>query len=73
MVMDLKNKREEIIFNPQTPGYAGTGESFMDFPYFPSFWNPRIMNKERVIITGIPEGGVSREFYLLKFISKENE
>ena len=71
--MDLESKKEAIIFHPKTPGYASSEGHFMDFPNFPSFWNPHIMTEDEVIITGTPKGRVWREFYLLTFIHPDIE
>jgi hypothetical protein len=73
IAMDLDSTKEVVIVHPQMPGYAGGNETFMDFPYFPSFWNPRIMTENRVIITGTPKGRVWREFYLLKLTMSDSK
>lgn len=73
IVMNLESKSEKVILHPKTPGYASSNESFMDFPYCPSFWEPNIMAGNNVIITGIPEGGFSREFFLLTIAPSDVE
>jgi len=73
ILMDLESKKETIIFHPKTPGYASSEGHFMDFPNFPSFWNPHIMTEDEVIITGTPKGRVWREFYLLTFTHPDIE
>jgi hypothetical protein len=67
ILMDLYTKKEVVILHPEMMGYAGSNGTFMDFPYFLSFWNPRFMAEDKVIITGTPKGRIWREFYLLDF------
>jgi len=71
IMMELQTEKELIILHPEMPGYASSNESFMDFPYFPSFWIPRFMVGNKVIFTGTPKGRVWREFYLLDFSQSE--
>jgi hypothetical protein len=67
ILMDLYTQKEVVILHPEMMGYAGSNGTFMDFPYFLSFWNPRFMAEDKVIITGTPKGRIWREFYLLDF------
>jgi hypothetical protein len=47
----------------------------VDFPYFPSFWNPRIMSLkgDRILLEAIPPGKDRREIYLLRLHRPEKE
>jgi hypothetical protein len=65
--MNLNTKKEVVILHPEMMGYEGSNGTFMDFPYFLSFWNPRFMADNKVIITGTPRGRIWRELYLLDF------
>ena len=69
--LDCETGQGGILFDPDTPGYVN-GLIPMDFPQFPAFWGAKIMSYEgtRIIISGVPEGKQSPEFYLLSF---ENE
>jgi hypothetical protein len=65
-VLDLQESLEFTAFNENTPGYV-SGMIPMDFPRYPSFWSPRITNKngEVVLLAGPPQGKESPEIYLL--------
>jgi hypothetical protein len=73
IAMDLDITNEVVVLRPGMPGYAGSNETFMDFPYFPSFWNASIMTENKAIITGTPQGRSWREFYLLKLKPSSGE
>lgn len=68
MFLDCDNDEEGVLFDPETQGYV-KGSIPMDFPPFPAFWEPKIMSYEgtRIVLSGIPEGKQSPEFYLLGF------
>ncbi len=72
-VVNLDRNEEKVVLNPSVPGYVSANESFMDFPYFPSFWNPNIMARNALVVTGIPEGRMTREFYLLEYTFSGDE
>lgn len=67
MVLDLVTGQEAVAFDDKTPGYA-TGLIPMDFPGFPSFWSPRIMDfdGQRVLLVGSPSGKETPEIFLLR-------
>jgi hypothetical protein len=66
LLLDTETGKEEIIYDKDTPGYV-SGLVPMDFPRFPAFWGPHIMNQEgtRILLSGIPEGKSDPEIYLL--------
>lgn len=66
--LDCETGEERVAFDRNTQGYV-SGLIPMDFPRFPAFWGPRIMDHdgERILLAGIPEGKQSPEIYLLSF------
>jgi hypothetical protein len=64
--LDLQTGEEIAAFSEETQGYV-KGPMPMDFPHFPSFWNPQIMNVsgDRILLVGPPQGKESPEIYLL--------
>lgn len=66
-MFELEMNKDEIIFDPQTPGYA-SGVFPMDFPRFPAFWMPNIVSHEadKVLLVGPPQGRETPEIYILE-------
>jgi hypothetical protein len=64
--LDLQTGEEIIAFSDKTQGYV-QGSAPMDFPQFPSFWRPQIINVtgDRILLVGPPQGKDSPEIYLL--------
>lgn len=72
LYVDLETGEGGVAFDRNTQGYV-SGLVPMDFPQFPAFWGPRIVDHEgaRILLAGIPEGKQSPEIYLLSFESKK--
>jgi len=66
MALNLLTGQEVVAFDDKTQGYI-TGMIPMDFPRFPSFWSPRIMDFDgnRVLLVGPPQGKEAPEIFLL--------
>jgi len=64
--LDLISGQETLAYSEKTDGYI-TGLMPMDFPNYPSFWMPHIMNfsGDRILLVGPPPGKESPEIYLL--------
>jgi hypothetical protein len=64
--LNLEKGEEIVAFSDKTQGYA-QGLMPMDFPHFPSFWRPQIVNAtgDRILLIGPPQGKESPEIYLL--------
>ncbi|GEM_PF-1058732 len=62
----VKGGEEEVIFSPQTPGYARSGLP-MTFPPYPAYFAPKIssFSGEQVLIVGTPKGKGHTEIYLV--------
>ena len=71
MMLDLETNQEYIIFDESIPGYV-KGLIPMDFPPLPSFWRPRITNRnaDKILIIGPP---VERESPDLYMVSREEK
>lgn len=71
MMRDLVTDQETVVFDENTPGYA-SGITPMDYPPFPSFWTPRIIDgaAKTVLLVGPPTGRESPEIYLLRLGEK---
>ncbi len=65
-IFDIQTGEAYTAFNENTDGYA-KGISPMDFPRFPSFWCPKILNQtgDRILLIGFPAGRTSPEIYML--------
>ncbi|MFC2160872.1 hypothetical protein ACFLRX_04390 [Acidobacteriota bacterium] len=65
-IFDIQKGMTSTAFNESTEGYA-QGISPMDFPKFPSFWCPKILNLSgnRVLLVGFPPGRTTPEIYML--------
>jgi hypothetical protein len=70
-LIDTDSGAEFVAFDRDTPGYVSALVP-MDFPGFPAFWGPHIMNHDGTIIllSGIPEGKNGPEIYLLNLGDK---
>jgi len=70
--LDLQTGKGGVLFDQKTQGYV-SGLIPMDFPLFPAFWGPRIMDHDgtRILLAGFPEGKQSPEIYLLSFEAKK--
>jgi hypothetical protein len=66
-MLSLNTDKDELLFDAQTSGYA-SGIFPMDFPRFPSFWMPEILNSnaERILLIGPPQGRETPEIYILE-------
>ncbi len=65
-IFDIQTGTDYTAFNENTDGYA-EGISPMDFPRFPSFWCPKILNLtgDRMLLVGFPPGRSTPEIYML--------
>ncbi len=66
VMLDLGSGKETIIFDEE----ASPDEkriSLLDFPQVPSFWTPKVLDfkGKKLILSGIPAGRNTPEFYLL--------
>jgi len=66
MILDLQDDTEQVVYDEETPGYV-EGITPMEFPPFPSFWNPRILSYDgkMALLVGPPSGKVTSEIYIL--------
>jgi hypothetical protein len=74
MLLDLSTGRETVAFDEETSGYIKDLIP-MDFPRFPAFWRPRIMNfsGDRILLMGPPKGKEKPEIYLLIMSAKQEK
>jgi len=66
MILNLQDNTERVAYNETTPGYV-EGMTPMEFPPYPSFWNPCILSSDgkRALLVGPPTGKETSEIYLL--------
>jgi Tol biopolymer transport system component len=66
MILDLLDNTERVAYSASTEGYV-EGITPMEFPPYPSFWNPKIMsfNGGIALLVGPPSGKNTSEIYLL--------
>ena len=71
MIFDLQDDTEEVAYNEKTKGYV-EGITPMEFPPYPSFWNPCFMSYEGdvALLVGPPSGKDTSEIFLLKIGAK---
>jgi len=71
MILDLQDDAERVAYDETTQGYL-EGITPMEFPPYPSFWNPCIIsfNGELALLVGPPMGKETSEIFLLKIGAK---
>lgn len=67
MIFNLQDDTEEVVYNDKTQGYV-EGITPMEYPPYPSFWNPSFMSSSGrfILLVGPPSGKEASEIFLLE-------
>ena len=71
MILNLEDNTEKVAYNETSQGYVN-GITPMEFPPYPSFWNPCILslNGTLALLVGPPSGKETSEIFLLEIGAK---
>jgi len=71
LILNLDENTEKVAYNATSQGYV-EGITPMEFPPYPSFWNPCILsfNGKVALLVGPPSGKETSEIFLLRIGAK---